>query len=252
MPDIFDNKSGSPVFPSGSNEEGGVTKFQVGNAVGGTPSDRGNQKVGSLGSVANEKATVVSPEASRQTVNPLSSFAVNPRRVSFETQGTDETVILLLRRHVVTNVPWVAATVIAFFAPVFLIPAFSFLGLLSSVSPSMQFVFTIFWYVGVFTFSLISFINWYYNVYIVTNLRLIDVDFVNLTYKEISHAPLFKVQDINFKQIGVVPSIFNFGTVYVQTAGELPNFDFTDVPRPAEVVKIISDLVQEAEEGGNP
>lgn len=252
MPDIFNNKDGSSVFPSGDSEEAEVTRSPLDNTVHGSPPDKENQKAGSAESVTNEKVAAIPSEAPRQTVNPLSSFAVNPRSVSFETQETDETVILLLRRHVVTNVPWIVASVIAFFAPVFLIPAFSFLGLLSSVPASMQFVFTIFWYMGVFTFSFLSFINWYFNVYIVTNQRLIDVDFVNLTYREISHAPLFKVQDINFKQIGVISSIFNFGSVYVQTAGELPNFDFVDVPKPSEVVKIISDLVQSAEEGGNP
>lgn len=197
------------------------------------------------------KAELPPELAGRSKGGVFSAFSINPRGVVFQTQESDEQVILLMRRHVVTNVPWIAAVIWAFLLPILLSPFILELGLLTGISLGNQFVFTLLWYTGIFTFAFLSFINWYFNVYIVTNERIIDVDFVNLTYKQISHAPIFKIQDLRFEQVGVVAGIFNYGTVLIQTAGELPNFDFDDVPNPAEVVKIISDLIQtENDEGG--
>ena len=203
---------------------------------------------------ANFKKAELPPNlVGKSTGGSLSAFSINPHGVVFQTQEQDEQVILLMRRHIVTNVPWILGAIIAFILPILLSPFIAEIGLFSSAGIGNMFIFTLLWYTGIFTFTFLSFINWYFNVYIVTNERVIDVDFVNLTYKQISHAPIFKIQDIKFEQVGVVAGIFNFGTVTIQTAGELPNFDFEDVPNPAEVVHIISDLVEtENNEGSNP
>jgi hypothetical protein len=52
---------------------------------------------------------------------------------------------------------------------------------------------------------------------------------------------------------GVVRTIFNYGDVLIQTASEVPNFEFLAVPKPDQVVKVLQDLrieeQQEAIEG---
>ena len=53
---------------------------------------------------------------------------------------------------------------------------------------------------------------------------------------------IIKIQDISAKQSGLFASILNFGTVDVQTAGELPNFLFVNVPNPGEVAKEIMEI----------
>ena len=44
-------------------------------------------------------------------------------------------------------------------------------------------------------------------------------------------------------QGGVVRALFNFGTVYIQTAGEKREFDFEDVPRPQLVAKFLNEML---------
>ncbi len=74
-----------------------------------------------------------------------------------------------------------------------------------------------------------------------TNERIVDIDFVNLLHKDIAETQLERVQDISYNTKGILATMFNFGDVTIQTAGEVPNFIFERVPKPSEVVDIISD-----------
>ena len=98
-----------------------------------------------------------------------------------------------------------------------------------------------------------SFLTWFFNVYIVTDERIIDIDFYNLIYKEVSDANIDKIQDVTYKMGGVIRTLFNYGDVMVQTASEVPNFEFLAVPKPDKVAKVLQDLrieeQQEAIEG---
>jgi len=52
------------------------------------------------------------------------------------------------------------------------------------------------------------------------------------------------VQDISYNQKGIFGTIFNYGNVTIQTAGEIPNFEFEIVPKPNEVVDIVGDAAK--------
>ncbi len=109
---------------------------------------------------------------------------------------------------------------------------------------------TLFWYLFTFGFILMNFLRWFFNIYIVTNQRVVDVDFIHLLYKEFSEARLEKVQDLSYKTGGIFAAFFNYGDVEIQTAAELPNFEFDAVPRPESVIQTISELVEKVKEGG--
>jgi hypothetical protein len=92
-----------------------------------------------------------------------------------------------------------------------------------------------------------SFLGWYFNVYFVTNLRVIDVDFYNLVYKQVSDANIDKIQDVSYNMGGVARTVFNFGNVFIQTAAKVEEFDFLAVPNPDKVAKIIEDMITKDE-----
>jgi hypothetical protein len=172
------------------------------------------------------------------THNPLSAFLYYPEKINFEAQDNEEKVVLLLRRHPITNVPWVLVTVLLFFAPTVI----RSLGLLELLPGNYQFFAYVSWYIGTFTYALQSFLGWYYNVHIITDERVVDVDFSNLIYKQVSDANIDKIQDVTYKMGGVVRTMFNFGDVVIQTASEVPNFNLEAVPDPHRVAKILQDL----------
>lgn len=184
-------------------------------------------------------------------MRPFTSFAVNPKGLRFETQEEEETVILFLRQHVIVNVPWILITILLVIAPTVIFPKlFEVLRLNFSLPSGYFLVGTMFWYLATFGFALSSFIGWFFNIYIVTNERIVDIDFYYLLYKDFSEAELTKVQDISYTTGGVLAAIFNYGNVNVQTAGENPNLGFESVPYPERVVETIRALI-ENQEGGN-
>lgn len=181
----------------------------------------------------------------RTIMTPLTSFAVSPEGVRFETQEPQESVVLFLRQHLFILLGPAILVLTLAFAPVVLFPFLSrFLVLPVDVPLPYIIVGTAFWYVVTFGFALMSFLRWFFNIYVVTDRRTVDIDFLHLLYKEFSEARLERVQDINFRSGGIFSAIFDYGDVYVQTAAEVPNIEFLAVPQPARVVETISDLLE--------
>ncbi len=180
--------------------------------------------------------------------NWKTTFLQSPDNISFETQGDTEHIILFLRQHWATNVLWIAAAVLGLVLPL----------ILSAILPSLvptffdaiqhyQWAIILVWYLVVFGFVVENFLHWYFNVYFVTDERIIDVDFVGLLYKSISEARLSRVQDVTSKMVGVIRATFNYGDVFIQTAGEKPEFDFMAVPKPDLVAKILNQQINNEE-----
>ncbi len=179
----------------------------------------------------------------RPSNNAFKSFVAKPEQIFFDSQHTEETVLLLLRRHPITQVPWILAAIVLAFLP-FL---FSSIGLLNFLPPNFQFAAGVGWYMLLLSFVLESFISWFYNVYIITDERVIDVDFVNLLYKNISSAKIDVIEDITTVSGGVLASVFNFGTVKIQTSAAVTEFEFEDVPQPAKVTAFLNEMLIEEE-----
>lgn len=181
----------------------------------------------------------------RTRMGPLTCFAVNPDGVRFETQEAEENVILFLRQHLIVNLGWVLVAALLILTPTVVFPWL--LGKISESIPvpaSYILVGTLFWYLGTFGFILAKFLGWYFNIYIVTNERVIDIDFFYLLYKRFSQAELNKIQDITYASGGVFATFFNYGNVTIETAGESPNLEFDKVPYPDKVVETIRSLLE--------
>jgi len=188
--------------------------------------------------------------------NHWGSLVVAPERVRFESQNDGEDIIMLGRRHFITNIGWIALICFAFFVPFF----WNEFPLISDVNDNVHLSMTILWYTALVFYGLMSFLLWFYNVYIVTDERLIDVDFFGVLYKNINVTQIRKVEDVNYSQRGIWSSLFNYGDVVIQTAseqrsdevfgtgGEASPFTFEAVGNPNEVVRIISELMEQEEE----
>ncbi|HJX59318.1 MAG TPA: PH domain-containing protein [Patescibacteria group bacterium] len=175
------------------------------------------------------------------THNPLASYSYFPDNVTFENREKEEKIILLLRRHPVTNLTWIMVGALMLLAPVIL-TVFPFLSFLPA---RFQFVAVLGWYMVSFAFVLEKFVVWYYDIFIITNERVLDIDFYNLIYKEVTDASLDKIQDVTYSVGGVGRAIFNYGDVLIQTAAELENLRFQAIPWPDKVAKILQDIRME-------
>ncbi len=179
----------------------------------------------------------------------FSGYEYKPCDAHFTGQDPDEEVLLLLRRHIITNLPWVFLTFLLLSVPFLLGFALSLFESISGISfesislpGSYTFLLIMFWYLISFTFLFESYLNWYANVYIVSNKKIIDVDFFGILHVSVTQAPITNVEDVTYSVSGVVETMLDFGRVEVQTAGEKENIDFEYVPKPAHVQDVIADL----------
>jgi len=117
-----------------------------------------------------------------------------------------------------------------------------FFPLLNSFPAKFQLVSIIGWYLVLLMYIFERFLSWFFNMTIITDERIVDVDFINLTTKKVSDADLDKIQDVSFNNAGAFGAIFDYGNVLVQTAAEVVEFVFENVPHPAEVAKILQRL----------
>lgn len=175
----------------------------------------------------------------------FSSFCQNPVNVSFQEQEEAEEILLFLRRHLITNISWFFLTLaFASFPPILSVLNFKF-QILNFLALPHRFIiiFILFYYLLVFSYAFVNFITWYFSTSLITNKRVIDINFSEIVYKNVSATKLSLVQDASYTQVGVIRSIFDYGDVLIQTAGTLDNFDFQAVPHPEKVVQIVENLI---------
>jgi len=170
------------------------------------------------------------------------SFMLNPD-IKFGTQLENEKIILLLRAHPLTQFSWFFN---AFFMFVFLAIINFFI---SSVITLAEIIF-----IDLFGLSLIlsymwfNYLAWFYTVGIVTKRRIVDIDHHGLFYKKTTAAKLNRIEDITSKRIGSLSSIFKFGDINVQTAGNELNVQFLRIPYLQRSVSIINSLLPKRNE----
>ncbi len=195
--------------------------------------------------IKSESEQILKRIGESETKNPLAAFVALPKGVQFETQEKEEQIILLLRRHWITNFHWIFIALIMILAPLIL----NVVPLLEFMPPRFQLMTVIIWYLLTLAFVFESFLSWFFNVYIITDERIVDVDFTSLTYRRISDAQIERVQDITYKTGGLLRAVFDYGDVFIQTAGKSPEIDFESVPKPDKVVRVLNQLIiQEQQE----
>jgi membrane protein YdbS with pleckstrin-like domain len=84
-------------------------------------------------------------------------------------------------------------------------------------------------------------ISWAYKrtLMVATNCSIVYVQQRGLFFHKVSRLSMADVEDVSSSQNGILPSILNFGTLKIQTAGELPNFTFRNCPQPVHMTEII-------------
>ncbi len=179
-------------------------------------------------------------------MNMLASFCQNPKGVSFQTQKENELIILFLRPYILTNLPWILFGIFLIFLPpitIVLLPMLGINFLSSNIIAHFITVYTLFYYLIVFSYVLINFMTWFYNIFIVTNDRIVDINYSDIVVHNVSETKLNHVEDVRYNQSGFIPTLFNYGNLFAQTAGTEENFEAPSIPRPKEATDIITGLI---------
>ncbi len=159
-----------------------------------------------------------------------------------------EKIIIILRRH------WfIIFTKIIFWAFVALLPLIFYLLMINVLSGLIAneviypifVLFTSIYYLYVWLFIFYSFVDYYLDVWILTNARIVNTEQKGLLSRTVSEQRLYRIQDVTSELKGFFSTILDFGTVYVQTAAEEPRFVFKQVPHPQQVAKKIIKIVEQ-------
>ena len=203
-----------------------------------------NSEVESAPNAPDDYSETLEKPSEKSNPHFYSSFCYYPKNVKFVNQESDEEIILLIRRRFIVNFPWIASGLFAAIAGPLLFPIILSGLPIPPINPFQQMIMMSLYLLIVFGFLLTKFTLWYFHVGIVTNKRIKDIDIHGVLFKDIAETKISFIQDVKYSQIGFLPSLFNYGDVFVQTAGAEPNIEFDRAPTPARIAKIIGDMLR--------
>ncbi len=163
-------------------------------------------------------------------------------------QRKNERVILFLRRHWFAIVTIVVAFILLTAAPLLigwyfwdqidLYLGHPVLGPLLIIVGSMYFF-------SLWLFVFIEFTDYYLDTWIITNERIINIEQEGLFHRTASELDLASVQDTTAEIRGILQTVFTYGNVFVQTAGQKGRFHFKNINNPEQVKERVNQLVEE-------
>ncbi len=163
-------------------------------------------------------------------------------------QRPDEHVVLFMRRHWFAILTIVAAFILLTGLPLglgwyFWLDVEPWVN--GPVSGPIIVVFGSLYVLSVWLFAFIEFTDFYLDTWIVTNERIINIEQEGLFHRTASELDLAAVQDTTAEIRGVLQTVFTYGQVFVQTAGERGRFHFKNIDDPEHVKEIVTKLVEE-------
>lgn len=90
-----------------------------------------------------------------------------------------------------------------------------------------------------FTILIVATIIYRQSHLIITDKNITQVLQGGLFQRKISQLTMANVEDVTSEQNGIFPSLFDYGVLKIETAGEQANFHFTYCPKPSYYAKII-------------
>jgi uncharacterized membrane protein YdbT with pleckstrin-like domain len=149
----------------------------------------------------------------------------------------NETILLQARRHwffLVTKLFALLPLVIISFVIIFFTESsgaeyFSF----TQKNGTAFIVFLLFtWLLFLWVIAFIMWTNFYLDVLIVTDHRIINIEQKALFARETSSLHLDKVQDVSVEVFGLLATFLSFGNLKIQTAGEVGEFIIKGIKNP--------------------
>ena len=156
----------------------------------------------------------------------------------FPGQKPDEKVLVLVRPHWLVLIWAIIASVVLAVIPIIALIGINAAGgdPFEGAGGAIAAVGIPAYYLILVTWFFIAWLDVYLDIGIVTNDRVVDIDQHGLFSRNVAELDCKVVQDVTADKKGILQTVFNFGSVIIQTAGERPNFEFNGIPRPEEVV----------------
>ena len=149
----------------------------------------------------------------------------------------DEKIYVVLRRF--WPVFWwqILSATLLIIAPFFFLFALFRIGNFGLIIFWLALLFGLVWFIRIY-------FVWYFNAFVLTSLRLIDIDQKGFWQRTVSEAGYDKIQDVTYQLKGVWQTFFKYGKVSIQTAGTTVLLELRSVRYPDEVQQLITVIQQ--------
>lgn len=152
----------------------------------------------------------------------------------------EESLVLTVRKH------WLAFALANLYLPVLgLLPAVFRPAIQSFFSSNLLFAFAyLLWFLLLWSLFAVDWTNYYLDVWQITDERLIDVEQKGIFFRDEATTRLELIQDVTIETSGLLATLFGFGDIRVQTAGESREFIMRQVAQPEAVKAKIEELIR--------
>ncbi|MFH0968905.1 MAG: PH domain-containing protein [Patescibacteria group bacterium] len=104
----------------------------------------------------------------------------------------------------------------------------------------------------IWMYAFFIWIDYYFDIWIITDERIINIEQKGLFVRSMSEVKYSRIQDVTAEEKGVIPTMLDYGDVFIQTAAETERFVFRQVPNPYELKDMIMNMQKEQiKEEGN-
>lgn len=172
-----------------------------------------------------------------------------PKKFDFKDIGQQEKIIKVLHRNwfYLLQQYLIVIIILALFAVgIFWLPRLS-ISFLGEIHPSVTAFAKNFFMLAIWIYSFMIWIDYYYDIWIITSERIINIEQKGMFTRKASELRFRKIQDVTTEVVGFFPTIFNYGDVKIQTAGEQNEFMFRTISDPYAIKNIIMDLQKQSE-----
>lgn len=97
---------------------------------------------------------------------------------------------------------------------------------------------------AVWLYGFLVWIDYYFDIWIITDERIINIEQKGLFMRQVSEADYTKIQDVTAQIEGFLPTVINYGDVYIQTAAEKERFVFRTISRPYQIKDLLMQLAR--------
>ena len=176
--------------------------------------------------------------------NPsMVAFQAFPFKVHLDGQEPTEHIVLLLRQHwIVLLKPMLIIAALILVSTLTFPYANTILDNPATAARYAMSASILLWVIA-FTLGVTAFVKWFFTIDIVTDERVVDLDFLNPFRHNYAEAALDRIEDVSHVHKGALSTLFDYGTVTVQTAGAKVDIEFDNIPRPRDVQDVLLDLV---------
>lgn len=155
---------------------------------------------------------------------------------------TDEHIIATIRRHWFVMIKVTFGSVLIAVLPLLAWMTFGYFDVLPELSlrtEEIMLFFYVVFLVFVWMFYFLEWTDYYLDVWLLTNKRVIDIEQKGLFRRDIISLQHDRIQDVSVITHGVIATLLGFGKIHVQTAGERRKIILKDAPNPEEVKRLI-------------